>query len=157
MGLLSTYLAPPVQYFNNDTISITSNNITSTFVRSCLAVEGAKHETVLENIADTRLVTSLSTHYILALNSAVPIRGMWTLQFHFLPPSPWEQRQCYPLHRGWAGPRALLDDVESSCSRSICSLSRYWQSRSLHKFDLLTVMPVLEVCTAPKGSSISEN
>ena len=81
---------------------------------------------------------------------------MWTLQLHFLPPSPWEQRPRYPLHRRWASPRALLDDVKSSCGRSVRSLSRYWQPRSLHKFDLLTVMPVPEICTAPKGSIITE-
>jgi hypothetical protein len=44
----------------------------------------------------------------------------------------------------------LLDDVESSCSRSI------WKPRSLQKFDLLTILPVPEACRAPKGSTVIE-
>jgi hypothetical protein len=47
-------------------ISVTSNNITSTCVWSCLALDGAKHEPALKSDSNTRLETILSTHYKLS-------------------------------------------------------------------------------------------
>ena len=50
----------------NPPISVTSNNITSTCVWSCLALDGAKYESALKSDSNTRLGTISSTHYKLS-------------------------------------------------------------------------------------------